>query len=270
MPELPDVEKHRRRFDEHAAGHTVTGVAVPDPEILAGTTPQGLGRSLTGRDFGAARRHGKWLFLTTDGQSGDQADEAGPSLVVHFRMTGELVFADDASGRDDRDAIVFELDGLEVRYRTMRRMGRVHWLAPGADHTTVTGPLGPDALTLESDELQPILEGRRGGIKSALMDQELIAGLGNELVDEILWRARLHPKSSVSDLDADDHGELDRQLRRTLRQAVRVGHVPSGPTWLNAQRGADQPRCPDGDTDLEKTTVSGRATYLCPQHQPAP
>lgn len=262
MPELPDVEQHRRRFDEHAAGRAVRGVAVPDRELLVGTSPQGLGRSLTGRRLAPALRHGKWLMLPT-------VDD-GPQLLVHFRMTGELVFAGPATSRSDRDAVILELDGLEVRYRTVRRMGRVHWLAAGRDPAEVTGPLGPDALRLERGELRALLGGRRGGLKSALMDQELVAGLGNELVDDILWRARLHPAAPVGEVTDDQHAHLESAMREVLRRSVRAGHVPSGPTWINAQRETDHPSCPDCGTDLVRSTVAGRTTLHCPQHQPAP
>lgn len=266
MPELPDVEHHRRTAEEHAVGRTVTGVRAPDPEILAGTSPQGAGRSLGGRELTAAHRHGKWLLLRT---GGDGATD-GPKLLVHFRMTGWLVVCDAGAEPHDDDAVVLELGDRELRYRTSRRLGRVHWLSAGADPETVTGPLGPDGLDVGRGELRELLAGRRGGIKSALMDQELVAGLGNELVDEILWRARIHPRRTVADLDADEHDALGSCMRRTLRQAVRAGHVPSGPTWLNAQRGGEDSRCPDCGAALRRDRVAGRATYTCPRHQPAP
>ncbi len=154
MPELPDVEQHRRRFDDDAAGRTVTGVAVPDRDILAGTSPQGLGRSLGGRTLDRAARHGMWPSRPAAG--------GGPRLLVHFRMTGELVVSDDPADRTDRDAVILRLDGREVRYRTVRRMGVVHWLPAGRSTETVTGPLGVDALALGPGDLAGVLHGRRG------------------------------------------------------------------------------------------------------------
>lgn len=262
MPELPDVEAHRRLAEDHAVGSTVRATRTPDAELLAGTTPQGLGRSLVGRTVRAASRHGKWLTL----------DVGGPRLLIHFRMTGELVWTDArgaADGSADTDAaVVLRFDAGELRYRTRRRLGRVHYLAPDEDPEGVTGPLGPDADDVDRAHLGELLADRRGGLKSALLDQELIAGLGNELVDDILWRARLHPETPARGLDGDELAELHGALREVLRRSIRAGHVPSGPTWLNAQRDQDDPRCPRCDARLERDTVAGRTTFWCPREQP--
>ncbi|MBW3662545.1 MAG: Fpg/Nei family DNA glycosylase [Actinobacteria bacterium] len=254
MPELPDVEAHRRLAARHACGHEVEAVRVPDGEILEGTTPQGLGRSLVGRTITAARRHGKWLVLELD----------GPRLAVHFRMTGALDWHDDEP--DGQAAVALGFGRGWLAYRTERRLGRVHYLRSAEALSDVTGPLGPDALDVDRDELGRLLEGRRGGLKSALMDQTFIAGLGNELVDDILFRAGLHPRSDA-DLDEADTDELYRAMRDVLRRSVRAGHVPSGPTWINSQRGSDEPTCPNGDGALARATVAGRTTYWCPREQ---
>jgi formamidopyrimidine-DNA glycosylase len=259
MPELPDVEGHRHLLAEHVAGRTVRGVSVPDAEILVGTTPQGLGRSLRGRQAGDPVRHGKWLWEPFD----------GPTLVFHFRMTGTLAFgADETPDPEAGDAVLLHLDDGTLRYRTSRRLGRVWWVASADDVADVTGTLGVDVTDMGADRLAELLGHKRGGLKSALMDQELIAGLGNELVDEILWRAKLHPKTSVGDLDRDAVGDLHRRLRQVLRDSIRAGHVPSGPTWLNGQRGSDDPVCPRCHAHLDVGQVSGRTTYRCPREQP--
>ena len=259
MPELPDVEGHRRLLAEHVAGQVIRGVSVPDTELLRGTTPQGLGRSLTGRRAGDPVRHGKWLWLPVD----------GPVVIFHFRMTGALAFTDDDTpDADAGDAVLFHLDGGTLRYRTRRRLGNVWYVKDASGIEDVTGPLGPDARSVDAEGLAELLGHKRGGIKSALMDQELIAGLGNELVDEILWRAGVHPKAAVTDLDRDAIGTIHRQMRQVLSASVRAGHVPSGPTWLNGQRGADEPTCPHDDAPLDVGKVSGRTTFRCPREQP--
>lgn len=261
MPELPDVEAHRRTFAAHAVGRPVRGVTVPDPGVLDGTTPQGLGRALSGREFAEPGRHGKWLLAgTADG---------GPTLALHFRMTGDLAWTDDGAVDDD-DAVVIRFDDGALHVRTVRRFTRVLLVPGGEDPLDRVGPLGPDAWKMDRATFDDVLDGRRGGLKSALMDQTLIAGLGNELVDDLLFRARLHPRTPVPELSSQRRDALWSAMREVLRRSVRAGHVPSGPTWINGRRGADDPRCPEGDAPLERATVAGRTTYWCPRHQPHP
>jgi formamidopyrimidine-DNA glycosylase len=102
------------------------------------------------------------------------------------------------------------------------------------------------------------------------MDQRTVAGLGNELVDEILWCSELHPARPASEITDDHLDTIHHHLREVLRRSIRAGHVPSGPTWLNGQRSADEPRCPHCDAELRRGQVAGRTTFWCPQHQPSP
>src|SRR5437867_4199758 len=138
MPELPDVEHYRRFFDVHAAGKTVRAVW-SDPTIVRNATPRSLAAALQGRRFDHPERHGKWLVAWTD----------GPALLLHFGMTGELVWSGDEPHRHrwDRMALRFE-EGGELRYRNMRKLGGV-WLAHDRPEAArVLGTLGPDALAI--------------------------------------------------------------------------------------------------------------------------
>jgi formamidopyrimidine-DNA glycosylase len=262
MPELPDVEKHRRTIAEHATGQTVRRVEVHDPELLEGTTPQGLGRSAVGREIGEPRRLGKWLAVGLD--------RGGPTLVFHFRMTGDLLWRPVAEEAGSADAVAFHLDEGILSYRSRRLLGGVTYLPAGRDLEAAVGPLGPDAADVDRHQLGELLAGRRGGLKSALMDQRMIAGLGNELVDEILWRSGLHPARPAAELAEDELADLYSEFREVLRRSIRAGHVPSGPTWLNAQRREDEPRCPRCGAALQRGRVGGRTTFWCPREQPAP
>ncbi|MFO7779142.1 MAG: DNA-formamidopyrimidine glycosylase family protein [Nitriliruptoraceae bacterium] len=259
MPELPDVEQHRRTVAEHAWGRTVERVEVDDPGLLHGTTAQGLGRSLAGRTVGPPRRHGKWLLVPFG--------EEGPTLLYHFRMTGELVWATDDAAVDG--AVTLHLGDGRLAYRSRRRLGGVSYLRAGQDPKEVTGELGPDATSLDRAQLGGLLAGRRGGLKSALLDQSLVAGLGNELVDEILWRSRLHPRHPAAGLGEGELEALHHHLHDVLRRAIRAGHVPAGEQWLTGQRGANDPRCPRCGAQLETAPVAGRTTVWCPREQSA-
>jgi formamidopyrimidine-DNA glycosylase len=260
VPELPDVEAHRRTVAAHAQGQAVRRTEVHDPALLAGTSPQGLGRSLRGRVIGSPCRRGKWLLLPTE--------QDGPTLVFHFRMTGELVWLSDGQTSAE-DAVALHLEDGTLSYRSRRRLGGVTYLRVGQDPEEVTGPLGPDADELDREQLAEVLAGRRGGLKSTLMDQRRVGGLGNELVDEILWRSYLHPRRAAAELDDDELDELHRQLRMVVRRSVRAGHVPSGPTWLNGQRSSEERTCPRCGGPLERAQVAGRTTFWCPTEQPA-
>lgn len=259
MPELPDVEAHRRTVAEHARGRTVDHVTVADPDLLHGTTAQGLGRSLAGRTVGAPRRHGKWLLVPFG--------EDGPTLVYHFRMTGSLVWSSD----DVPDAAVtLHLGDGRLAYRSRRRLGGVSYVGAGRDPREVTGELGPDAAELDREQLGELLAGWRGGLKSALLEQSLVAGLGNELVDELLWRARLHPRRAAADLDHDEVDALHRELHDVLERSIRAGHIPTDDGWLTGQRTRSDPRCPRCGTQLRRAKVAGRTTLWCPRDQATP
>lgn len=258
MPELPDVEGHRRFVAERAAGRTVERVEAPDPDLVRNTTPQGLGRALNGRTFREPSRHGKWLLAHTD----------GPTLVLHFGMTGYLHWGEAGDDRHEHDRVVVVTDGGELRFNCMRKFGGV-WLARD-DPAEVTGPLGPDALEVDRDAFGELLAGRRGGVKSALMDQELLAGLGNLLADEILWRARTHPRTPVGDLDAGDVDDLHDAMREVLTGALPHERVPPEEGWLTGVRDEDAPSCPRCGAPLEHGTVASRSTWWCPACQPPP
>jgi formamidopyrimidine-DNA glycosylase len=260
MPELPDVEGFRATLAEHAVDHRIRDVEVVDPGVLHGTGPEALDDALTGRTFRQADRHGKWLLARTD----------GPTLMLHFGMTGELRWSRPGEPRHRYDRVVLAVDGGELRYRDMRKLQGV-WLA--SDQATVDhalAGLGPDALAVSRDAFEEALSGHRGAVKPALTDQSVIAGLGNLLVDEILWRARIHPSEKLRDLTPERVGRLHDRMREVLRSSVRAGRVPTRPTWLTGVRDDRDGSCPRCGTPLSHGKVGGRSTVWCPHCQPAP
>jgi formamidopyrimidine-DNA glycosylase len=227
--------------------------------VLRNTSAGALERNLAGRRFGAPRRHGKWLILPTD----------GPVLLVHSGMTGHPYYAPAGADKEGFERLVVKLDRGELRYADRRKLGGV-WLAADEDDATrVMGRQGPDALNIDLRAFRKTLSGRRGGLKATLMDQSVVAGLGNLLADEILWQARLHPLRSVATLSDDDLRRLHATMRRVLRAAVRRGRVPGLPRWLTAVRDEPDPSCPRCGTRLTRSRVNGRTTLWCPRCQPA-
>ena len=256
MPELPDVEGFRRTFERHAEGKRVRGVRVLDRGVVRNTTPQRLGRALSGRRFGAARRHGKWLTCPT---------EDSAALIFHFGMTGSLVWSGEEPEEHRHDRVVFELDDGALRFRDMRKLHGV-WLARDVDEArAVLGQLGPDALAVSEDELLALLAWRRRTVKAALMDQRIIAGLGNLLVDEALWQARLDPRRPIPSLSDRELRDLYRKVRKVLRDSLPYGLVPGKRTWLTGAR--ESGRCPRCGGELARVRVAGRTTVLCPREQ---
>jgi formamidopyrimidine-DNA glycosylase len=257
MPELPDVEHYRLFFSEHATGRTVARLHA-DPTIVRNATPRALGAALHGRRFEEPTRHGKWLTAWTD----------GPALLLHFGMTGDLVWSGDEPERHRHDRMILEFaGGGELRYRNMRKLGGV-WLAHDREEVdSILGPLGPDALGLDRRRLLELLSKRRGGLKAALMDQTLLAGIGNLLADEILWQARLHPKRTTSSLSDQERSALVSSLRHVVRESIEYDYVPRKRSWLSHVRGRPGAVCPRCGTPLSRATVAGRTTYFCPRCQ---
>ncbi|QOV37268.1 Fpg/Nei family DNA glycosylase [Streptomyces ferrugineus] len=258
MPELPDVEGFRKVLQSCAQGRVVRRVDVRDAGVLHGVSARRLREALEGRRVTAAERHGKWLLART----------GGPTLLLHFGMTGELLCAHPDDAPEPHDRVLFTLArDRQLRYRDQRKLQGL-WLA--YDESDVARRLegqGPDALTVDREEFETALRTHRGSVKSVLMDQSVLAGLGNLLADEILWRARLRPTGRASDLTASDRRGLHTQLRRTLRAAVPTGRVPPRDSWLTGHRDDPDPHCPRCRTPLRRSRVAGRTTVWCPACQ---
>lgn len=255
MPELPDVEAERRRFSAVAAGRRVRRVRA-DPAFLRNARPEELDRALRGRRLEEPGRWGKWLLCPA----------GGPVLLLHFGMTGELV---EGGGPGRYDRLVLELEEGELRLRDVRKLGGA-WLARDEDEAReLLRGLGPDALAVDRRTFLERLAPRRGGAKAVLLDQGFVAGVGNLLADEILWRAKVHPRAPVPGLDHRARARLHRAMLGVMRTAVeRIGRPPPG-GWLLSVRGEPDARCPRCRTPLARTTAAGRTTYLCPSCQPA-
>lgn len=260
MPELPDVEGFRRVFAEHAAGRTVRRVVVTDAGVLRNASARTLDRSLRRRRFEEPERHGKWLIAWTD----------GPAVLLHFGMTGGLRWAETDEERHRHDRVIFVLDHGELRYRDMRKLRGV-WLAHDREEAgRAMGVLGPDALAVGRRQFRDLLGRRRGRVKAVLVNQRVLAGVGNLLADEALWHARIHPEARVEDLSPEELDRLHRELRRVLRTSVEHELVPGLRRWLTGVRGHPDPRCPRCRSPLGRTVVGGRTTYFCPRCQPPP
>jgi formamidopyrimidine-DNA glycosylase len=252
MPELPDVEGYRSFFKRHAAGKKIRAVSVR-AGVLRNSSPQAVGRMLRGRRFRDPVRHGKWLKCPTH----------GPVLLLHFGMTGGLVWSGDEPERHQHDRLFIELTSGELRYRNMRKLGGV-WIARDDEEARdIVGPIGPDAYEISKAGFLETLSGRRGSIKATLINQRFVAGLGNLTADEAMWHARIAPGRAVGSLDDEERDVLYRKVRHVLKGSIQEGRVPAKRTWITGVRDKEDPTCPRCHESLERTAVGGRTTYWC-------
>lgn len=266
MPELPDVEGFRTVL-RRATGHRIDAVDVEDEGVLRDVSADALRDTASGRAFGTGRRHGKWLIapLREPGRR-HRADE--PSIVFHFGMTGELIWCPGDPGEPHRhDRVVFATEAGQLRFHDMRKLQGVRLAAGDEAVGDLLSGTGPDAATISLDELRGRLNTTRRQVKAALIDQSAVAGLGNLLADEILWRARIPPRAATRDLTDDDWRRLHRRTRSTVRAAIPTGRVPPRGSWLTGHRDESTPTCPRCGTQLRLERVGGRATVWCPRCQ---
>lgn len=259
MPEILEVEAARAVLETYALDREIARVHAPDAWFLKrGTTAAALRHALVGNRFTGARRIGKQLLLDTG--------DPGTRLGAHLGMSGRVV----VDGEEAGDPLVYAsnrrvpkwnrfgvhfADGGSFMLRDPRRLGAVE-LDPDESR------FGPDALALTLPQLEYALGTRSAPIKAVLMDQARVAGLGNLLVDEALWRAGIDPARRASDVAPDERRELHRAVRATLRVLGRRGGSHTG----DLPRDLDAP-CPRDGSPLLRRKVAGRTTYSCPAHQ---
>jgi formamidopyrimidine-DNA glycosylase len=260
VPELPEVEAYRRLV-EGALGRTVVSVRVGDRRFLrGGTTPARLRAALVGRSFSAARRRGKLLVLDVDGN--------GRRLGLRFGMTGRLHL----DGRDAVERLVYSSD------RRLARWDRIGVGFADGGAMVVSDPrllggvvldpdedaLGPDALGVSRAQLRQILDGSAAPLKARLMDQSRLAGVGNFIADEVLWRASLAPGRAAGSLDAAEERRLHHHLHRTLDDLMSAGGSHLGQLMPERRPGGRCRRC---RVELRHGRIGGRSTWWCPSHQ---
>lgn len=267
MPEILEVESARALIEQAALGRRVASVEADDAWYLKrGLTVHALDAALPGRAFTAARRRGKLLLVDTGGVGRSRVP--GPVLALHLGMSGRVVIDGAAAGdpllytsNDDRPEWyrfrVQFADGGFLALRDPRRLGAVE-LDPDEDR------LGIDAFVLDGPTLDRALGHSRAPLKAVLMDQARIAGLGNLLTDEILWRAGLDPARPAGSLDPGERAVLRRTIRHTVRVLGRRGGSHTGDLMPARVPGGV---CPRDGAPLLRRTVGGRTTYSCPVHQ---
>ena len=272
MPELPEVETVRRALEIGLDGLRVTGVGGRSVMMRRPLDVPHLSSRLTGAGFVAARRRGKFLLLDVDTPG---------SLMVHLGMSGRLMLCPAEEPVLDHTHLVMGLsDGRELRFVDPRRFGLAVWLEPGdeaADPSLCAlgiEPLDPAIEVL----LPPLFRARRSPIKSLLLDQRLVAGVGNIYAAEALWRAGVRPTRMGSRTSLDRLERLAVTTREVIEEAVAQGGTtirdyatPSGDFGYFAVRlnvyGREGEPCSRCLSALKDTRIAGRTTVWCPRCQ---
>lgn len=261
MPELPDVEAFKKYFNNTALHKTVKKVDVEDDTILEDISSRSLQSRMKDETFKDTSRHGKQMFVHLD------RDEV---LTIHFGMTGNFKYYKDEDDKPEYAKIIFKLtNGYSLAYINKRKLGKIS-LYDSADDFIEDNNLGPDALAdLKWEDFKEIIEEKKGKIKSALMDQKTIAGIGNIYSDEILFHAKIHPSTKTEDLKEKDLKEIYKQMEDVLEKGIKAlsGEDTDYPKNFLIPIRNEGEECPVCGGKIEKKKIGGRSSYYCKEHQ---
>ena len=270
MPELPEVETIRRSLAPHLTGDAIAAVPLLDPHAVAEPSPEGAVALAAGQGIAAVRRRAKYLIFDLEARH----------MVVHLRMSGRLRLVRTVADIRYLRAQWNLVSGRVLCFYDVRRFGRI-WLVDEDRLAELLAPLGPEpfdpALTVAA--LHERLARRTAPVKSLLLDQRIIAGLGNIYVDEILFAGHVHPRRPAGALDEREIATLLDVTRRTLRTAIANGGTTFDAVYSDAEgrpgrhrahlavyRRTGEP-CVACGAPIRRTVVAQRGTHFCPRCQ---
>ncbi len=279
MPELPEVQTIASDLDEALAGRTIEAALVSFDKIVASDLPR-FHELLTGAAIESVTRLGKWVRFCLKGAEGPVA------LLAHLKMTGQFhlgPWPENESDWPPHTRAAFRISGFPpgneaLFYKDIRKFGRLR----AFDQTELAEfltrlNLAPDPFAMKADDFYKRLAAKKGRLKTVLLDQEVVAGLGNIYVDEVLFAARLSPSLSAQKISREKSDEILNQARRILTASI----AARGSTTNNYQglKGggsfqkqhkvygrAGEP-CPVCGAAIERITLGGRGTHYCPECQ---
>lgn len=265
MPELPEVEIVRRNLEAWWVGRAAEEVVIHDEKLLGEDGPERAAEMFRGEMVEAWRR-GKYLTARFDG---------GEAAVFHFRMTGKIICADQPDPEYARMAWRVPKAGWLV-FKDPRRLGQLDVCTPSEfESYEAFEKMGPEPLELTGDDYAGLFSDRRL-VKSSMLDQETVAGLGNIAVSEVMWRVGLEPRAKGGDLSESDWDAFADAVREWADYVLRaeggeeVEYLAEGrddnPFAVYGREGEP---CPSCGTDIERVDVSGRSTYFCGECQSA-
>ncbi len=276
MPELPEVETMVRSLRPVLEGRKLLAVRALDDLMLVGCTARGLELAATGASIDRITRRGKWVVFSFKNHTG--------VIVIQPRMTGGFWLV--PPPRHDHVRLIFEVDGRgdPVWFCDTRRLGKIAWHPDSASALSAFARShGPDALEITEAELAASLKKTTRGIKPTLMDQHILAGVGNIYADEILFQSGIHPERPARGLRRSEVAAIHASLTEVLTRAIAaegtsfdagyrtVLGLEGGFLAQNAMYGRAGQPCKRCGNLVEKTKIPGligRPTYLCRVCQP--
>jgi formamidopyrimidine-DNA glycosylase len=286
MPELPEVEVTRRSIEKVLVGRTILEVETTKPSYFFLTPPERLKKVLTGRRAVALDRHGKYLILRLDDRS---------SLLLHLGMTGQLIASGVksprlvAGARRKAESRAFEPDehthlalglsgkGPKIYFRDVRKFGKVAWFPPGKANPRVE-KLGVDALSATGDELYEAARARKIPVKSLLLDQAVLAGIGNIYADEALFLAGVRPTRPARRVTREECAKIVRASQQVMLRSIETGGSsisdyvrPDGSDggYQNERRvyAREGEPCSKCRTAIVRVVIGQRSAHYCPSCQ---
>ncbi|UWR22060.1 Fpg/Nei family DNA glycosylase [Sulfitobacter sp. S190] len=258
MPELPEAEAARQRIERGALNRTIEEITLGEVSHMDLPDEDDRAR-LIGTQFTRTHRHGKYIFA---------GSKDGPWLHIHLGMAGSIRVLDASQDLPDyvRFSVHFE-GGSVLHFRDPRKFGHIELIEDVDDFVSEKG-LGPDALTIGDNAFSQSVGATKGAVKSALLSQKKLAGVGNLWADEALYRSGIAPDARAVDLSPDRVRNLHKAVLETLQAVVDTGasYEKLPQEWLIHHREAGD-ACTICDGTIDKKTVGGRTSYFCPNHQ---
>jgi formamidopyrimidine-DNA glycosylase len=283
MPELPEVETVARGLRLTVLGRRILSVTLRKTDFI--DDPSLIERHLPGRRIEAVERYGKFMLLRLSAAQGEEnstnGDNAPSALLVHLGMTGHIASTAAAQPWEKHTHASFALDdGQELRYTDARRFGRLAYFSAALLPAELEG-FGADPLEVTAEEFATRIRSRHSRIKSLLLDQTVLRGVGNIYADESLWRAKIHPAKLGANIDKKQAALLHRALQDVLKKAI----VMRGSSISNFVDGEGNPgeyqqhhraygregqKCYRCGAIIRRAVVAGRSSFFCPKCQIGP
>lgn len=293
MPELPEVETVVRELRSRLCGHTITGVRQSQQQLRRPWRAR-WNAAVTGMRIEELRRRGKWILLDLAGPAGDNSPPSRhaslgrptpparqqPVLRIHLGMSGRLTVAPATEAEPDHLHVAFTLDNnTELRFRDPRRFGCVEYFPDrAAIDTDMNAQLGPEPFAIDPDVFRAAVRGTSRVLKAILLDQHIVAGIGNIYADEVLFRVKLHPQRPGQSLTPAECDRLREAIPALLTRAIEsrgstirdyIGGSGESGTFQNelAVYGRTGQPCRECGTAIECLRLAGRSSHFCPRCQ---
>ncbi|TFG04835.1 MAG: formamidopyrimidine-DNA glycosylase [Promethearchaeota archaeon] len=257
LPELPEVETFKRYFDSTALNHVIKEIYIKDDRVL-NLNPKSFKEFIIGKKFSSSRRHGKYLFV-----------DLNPAILVfHFGMTGDLDYFNEIDDEPIHTRVLFQFENNHyLSYISQRMFGRLD-LTDKIESFLQEKNLGPDAFKMSFEDFKLALKRRSAYAKSALMDQSLIAGIGNIYSDEILFQSQIHPKTKINMLSDSKLEQLFNTIKKVLQYGIdKKGELSAYSDDFLIPHREKEGNCPTCHAKIQRLELSGRHGFFCPKCQ---